>query len=152
MSGQHTWETLELPVLEWVHASEWAQTGELEHLSEKRSTLLPQFTDRELDDALRRLRDHGLIDGQRAEALVVWWTNVRPTADGLRVLGEWPPVEAATVNVTLARVLRALAGGLDDEDATAARRAGSALSKMSGDVVLDAIKELGKDVGKDFGS
>jgi hypothetical protein len=86
-----------------------------------------------------------------SEQLVVWWRNVRPTADGLRVLGEWPPAEAATVNVTLARILRALAGDLDEEDATAARRAGSALWKMSADIVLDAIKELGKDVGKDFG-
>jgi hypothetical protein len=54
------------------------------------------------------------------------------------------------VNVTLARVLRALAGELDGEDATAARRAGSALSKMSGEVVLDVVKDRLQDLGGDL--
>ena len=138
-------------MLQWVHESAWAQPGKLQHLEPgQRSEVLPQFTDAELDDALRRLSDHGLIEGQRTEALVVWWTNVRPTADGLRVLAEWPPLEAATINVTLARVLRALAGSLDEEEATAAKRAGAAVSKMSGDVVLDVVQERLKKLGEDI--
>jgi hypothetical protein len=150
MSTPQTWEELELPVLRWVHENAWAQPGELKHLGDEPSATFPGLTNRIVDEALRRLQEHGLIDGQRAEALVVWWSNVRPTADGLRVLGEWPPVDAATVNVTLARVLRALAGDLDEPDATAARRAGSALSKMSGEVVLDIVKDRIQNLGEDL--
>jgi hypothetical protein len=149
MTDAHTWEDLELPVLRWVHERTWAQPGELKHLDEgHRSTELP-LTDAELDEALRRLSEYGLTTGQRDEALVVWWSNVRPTADGLRVLAEWPPVEAAAINVTLARVLRSLAGELGAEDATAAKRAGSALSKMSGEVVLDVVTDRLKSLGED---
>jgi hypothetical protein len=150
MTEPQTWEELEWPVLRWAHDSVWAQTGGLEHLSDKRSTVLPSLTDRQLDDALRRLADHGLIVGERTEALTVWWTKVRPTADGLRVLGEWPPVEAATLNVTLARVLRTLAGDLDEETATATKRAASTLSRMSGEVVLDVVKERIQSGGGDL--
>lgn len=149
MAEPPTWDDFELPVLSWVHEETWAQPGELKHLEpDHRSTELP-FTDAELDEALRRLSEHGLITGQRTEALVVWWNNIRPTVNGLRVLGEWPPVEAATINITLARVLRALSGELDPEDATAAKRAGSALSKMSGDVVFDVVTDRLKTLGED---
>jgi hypothetical protein len=147
MCKPHSWEDLELPVLRWVYESGWAQTDQLEHLTEKQSTVLAGLTDRQLDEALRRLRDHGLVVGHRTESLVVYWTNVRVTADGLRVLGEWPPVEAATVNITLARVLRALADDLNKEDATATKAAGGALAKMSGEVVRDIVADRLQDLG-----
>ncbi len=150
MDEGHTWEELELPVLRWVHQETWAHTGELQHLEAgHQSRLIPPFTDAVLDEALRRLDHYGLITGTRDEALVVWWKNIRLTSNGLRVLGEWPPVDAATVNVTLARVLRTLAGDLDEEAATATRRAGSALAKMSGDVVLDVVTDCMKTLGED---
>ena len=150
MTEPHTWEELELPVLHWVYEHAWAETGELRHLEQDHpSSVLPQFTDAQFDEALRRLSEYGLITGHRAEALVVWWNDLRVTAAGLRVLGEWPPVEAAIINVALARVLRALAGDLSDEDATAAKRAGSALSKMSGEVVLDVVADRLKSLGED---
>jgi hypothetical protein len=150
MNEPWSWEELERPVLRWVYECGWARTGQLDHLVDKPSSILPHLNDRQFDEALRRLLDHGLVIGRRKEALVVWWDNVRVTANGLRVLGEWPPLEAAMVNVTLARVLRALAGDLDEEDATAAKRAGSALAKMSGEVVLDIVTDRVQELGGDL--
>jgi hypothetical protein len=139
-SGSLTWEELELPVLRWLLES---RQDQLELFWDRTSSeVTDALSDRQVDDALMRLKRHGLIAGGRHEASgTSFWTQLRPTADGLRVLGEWPPVEAATVNVALAQILRTLAAELPDEErATAARRAGSALSKMSGEVVLDVVK------------
>jgi len=149
MSTSRTWDELELPVLQWVHEQTWAQPGELHHLGDDGSVALPQFSEAQVDEALLRLLEYGLIAGKRDEALVVWWSNVRPTANGLRVLAEWPPVEAAAINDTLARILRAIAGDLNDDDATATRRAGSALSKMSSGVVMDIVTDRLKALGED---
>jgi len=104
MSTSRAWDELELPVLQWVHEHTWAQPGKLHHLGDERSVALPQFSEAQVDEALLRLREYGFIVGQRDEAQVVWWKNVRPTANGLRVLAEWPPVAAAAVNDTLARI------------------------------------------------
>jgi hypothetical protein len=139
-SGPLTWEELELPVLRWVLES---RQDQLELSSDRASSeVASDLSDPEVDDALMRLERHGLVAGSRHEGSgTTWWTQLRPTADGLRVLGEWPPAEAATVNVALAQILRALAAELPDKEAaTAARRGASALSKMSGEVVLDVVK------------
>ena len=72
------------------------------------------------------------------------WNALRPTANGLRVLGEWPPAEGATLNVALARILRALADSdqlSDKEDKTAARRAAGTVARTAGEVVLDVVKD-----------
>jgi hypothetical protein len=68
------------------------------------------------------LQQHGLVAGAGPVATNAYercyerWERLRPTAAGLRVLGEWPPAEDAAVNVALARVLRGLAdtGDVDD--------------------------------------
>jgi hypothetical protein len=135
-----TWEELELPVLRWVLES---RQDQLELASDRScSEIADHLSDLEIDDAMMRLERHGLIAGSRHEGSgTTWWMQLRPTAAGLRVLGEWPPVEAATINIALAHILRALSAELSDKDqATAARRAGSALSKMSGEIVLDVVK------------
>jgi hypothetical protein len=146
-----TWEQLELPVLRWVVASGQDQL-DLQR-GESSSVLAPALTDDQVDDALLRLKRHGMISGEPGEGSgTSWWTGLRPRPDGLRVLGEWPPVEAATLNVALARALRQLAGELPDQtEATAVRRAGGALSKMSGEVVLDVVKVEAKRLGAEAG-
>jgi hypothetical protein len=144
-----TWEQLELPVLRWV-VSSGSEELDLDLARGKSSSpFAPALTDHQVDDALLRLQRQGLIDGEQGKASgTSWWTKLRPRPDGLRRLGEWPPVEAATLNVALARVLRDLAGEVPDEaEATAARRAGSALSKMSGEVVLDIVKAEARRLG-----
>ena len=63
--------------------------------------------------------------------------------------GEWPPAEGATINDTLAAILRRLAPELPEEDASVARRGGSTVAKMSAGAVFDAIKEEAQRLGED---
>jgi len=92
------WEDLELPALRWVHAAPpeeagGVSTGDL-HSGDSPAEVLPELMESQLDEALRRLKQHGLIAGERGETIgFAFWMQLRVTADGLRVLGEWPPAE-----------------------------------------------------------
>lgn len=145
-----SWEELELPVLQWALAPAHEQLDFSR--GESSSPLAPELTDDQVDDALQRLQKHGLIVGDRWEgAGAGGWTALRPTSDGLRVLGEWPPVAEAAVTDALVRVLRELADNLPEDEATTVRRAGSAVSKMSGEVVLDTLKGEVQRLGEELG-
>ena len=63
-----------------------------------------------------------------------------PTASACS--GEWPPAEGATVNVALARILRALADSdqVWEPDKMATRRAAGTLANTAGEVVMDVVK------------
>jgi len=140
MAQSLPWEELELPVLEWVFGLGHDDGAMLERSGDAGRTV-DGLTDAQVDDALRRLIGAGLIAGRRQETSdLFYWTGLRPAADGLRVLGEWPPREEAAVNAALEQVLRRLAEDLPDDDRSAARRAGSAVSKMSDQTVLDTVK------------
>jgi hypothetical protein len=58
---------------------------------EPRQSVLPQLTERELDEALRVLESASLVQGSRHEGdgTYAWWSNIRATAPGLVELGEW---------------------------------------------------------------
>jgi hypothetical protein len=148
------WEDLELPALRWVHAAPaedagGVSTGDLRR-GDSPAAVLPELTESQLDEALRRLEQHGLIAGERGETFgFAFWMQLRVTADGLRVLGEWPPAEGAAINDALAFVLRRLAPEFPEEDATATRRAGSALAKMSAATVVDVLKDQAHRLGED---
>lgn len=146
-----TWSELEEPVLTWV------VDPEVEDLrldfGDSTSPLSPQLNDTQVDEALSRLLGHGLIAGIRQEGSgAVWWSSLRIAADGLRVLGEWPPVEAATINEALVLILRELSGELPDEEAAATRRASTAVGKMSAETVWDAVKGEARRAGGELGS
>jgi len=134
------WEELEQPILRWAaeHESESLDFT----WGESTSPLAPELADTQVDDGLLRLKQHGLVEGHRWEGSgASGWSQLRVTADALRVLGEWPPVEATSVHDALILVLRELADSLPDEkEATATRRAGSALGKMSRTAVWDSVK------------
>lgn len=149
-----TWDDLELPALRWIHMAPpqdagGVSTGDLGR-GDSPAEVLRELTESQLDEALRRLRQHGLIAGKRGETVgFAFWMQLRVTADGLRVLGEWPPAAGAAVNEALAAVLRRLAPELPEEDASAARRAGSALAKLSAGTVLDVLKNQAQQFGED---
>ena len=96
-SARVIWKDLELPALRWVHETPpedagGISTGEMNLGGEGPAAVLPELTDSQLDEALRRLRQHGLIAGERGETShLAYWLHLRVTATGLRVLGEWPP-------------------------------------------------------------
>jgi hypothetical protein len=150
-----TWEELELPALQWVHLAEPDEAGSVGTGDMRRtdnpSAALPALTENQLDEALRRLDQHGLIRGQRGETSdLVYWMQLWPTADGLRALGEWPPPETTPVNETFAAVLRQLASGMDEEDAGVLRRAGNSLVRIPGGALLDVVKEETKKLGAEI--
>jgi len=148
------WDDLELPALRWIHETPPEDTGGVDtgdlHHGNNPAAVLPELTESQLDQALRRLEQHGLVVGHRGEASgLAFWMQLRVTANGLRVRGEWPPAEGTTINEALVAVLRRLAPELPEEDATAARRAGSTVAKMSAGAVLDAVKEQAQRLGED---
>lgn len=140
-----TFEQLEQPVLRWVLEQGNADTGELLFGSAEPFAGIPELTQSQVADAIRRLEQHGLVAGAGPVMTNVYtrWERLRPTADGLRVLGEWPPAEGAAVNVALARILRGLADveGLSEDERSAAKRAAGSLSQMAGEVVMDVAKD-----------
>jgi hypothetical protein len=148
-------DELDLPVLRWVHTAEpnWGdllQTDDLPRDGES-CRLVPGLSVPQLDEALRTLHGLGLILGERHETSgLICWTRLRPTATGLRVLGEWPPHDAAALNDALARALRTISDDLPDDDRTALRRAASAVSKLPAGAVLDVAKEQLQNLGGDI--
>jgi hypothetical protein len=140
-----TWEELELPVLQWVldHGDEG--TGQLYFTSADAFGGVPSLTGPQVAEALRRLQEHGLVvsNGPLSTNAFDEWRRARPSADGLRVLGQWPPTQAAAVNVALARILRSLADSdaIPDEDKPAARRAAGTVASTAGEVVMDVVQD-----------
>jgi hypothetical protein len=108
-----TWEELELPVLQWALTDGDEGTGLLPFEGDEPFPPIPTLTKPLVGEAVARLEEHGLVAGN-SFAIMGYrrWTSLRPTANGLRVLGEWPPADAGTINVALARILRALASSL----------------------------------------
>jgi hypothetical protein len=143
--SESIWERIDLPVLRYVqefpYNMEWRfdRSGPTEEL--------PELEGEEVDESLRRLRDHGLV----------WWhdrtetsgffsyVRLRLTPDGLRVLGEWPPSEEAQLGAALVQVLLALADDAQEPEAKPVRRAAGAVGRFANDVLFDVAKgELNK--------
>ena len=80
-----------------------------------------------------------------------FWMRLRLTADGLRILGEWPPTEGAIINQPLAAVRAPpLAPELPDDDATASPTIQErAVAKMSAATVLDVFKDQARRLRED---
>jgi hypothetical protein len=140
-----TWEELELPVLRWV-LEQGEGTGPLSYGSSEPFDGIPELTQSQVAEAIKRLQHYGLVARNEPMATGAYeeWNALRPTANGRRVLGEWPPAEGATLNVALARILRALADSdqlSDKEDKTAARRTAGTVASTAGEVVLDVVKD-----------
>ena len=106
---------------------------------------IPGLTEAQAAEATKRLQQHRLVTSDTLTTTNSYddWYAVRPTADGLRVLGEWPPAEGAPVNVALARILRALADRdqVPEQDRTATRRAAGTLASIAGEVVKDVAQQ-----------
>ena len=152
MSALLTWEEFELPVLRW--SLELPTFAQVELVRGESVEGLPALTGDQVDDALRRLEGDGLLVGQRVEgAGAFYWDGPRPTANGLRALGEWPPAEGGSLNQVLAAALQRLADDLpDEEQASVARRGARGVAKVSGNVALDTAKaELRRLAGEATG-
>jgi hypothetical protein len=71
----------------------------------------PDVTEAQAEEALPRLEEFGLIAGDRIETSdLAKCSRIGSTANGLRVLGESPPEESATLQHTLMAVLVSVEG------------------------------------------
>ena len=62
---ERTWDRIDLPVLRFVQTFPYNVTWQFDRTGPTEE--LPQFGGEELDEALRRLEDYGLIRGRRHE-------------------------------------------------------------------------------------
>lgn len=146
------WERVDLPVLRFVAALDYNVSWRLDRGVP--SEELPSLLGDEVDSALSRLLDHGLIAAhQRAETSGYFlWYRLRPTPDGLRVLGEWPPSAQADFGAALVHLLRDLAVTSDEEHAKPLRRAAGAVGRVAGNVVFDVARSEIRRAGGEVAS
>jgi hypothetical protein len=148
------WSDVDRPVLEWVFEAskdEEADSGPLGYRSDEPSVVLG-VSQRELAASLGRLHGYGLIAGDHDQAVEnEYWENLRPTAAGLRVLGEWPPATAADLNRAVVLILEQLAAEAEQpEEAKVYRRAAGAVAHFGGSVLLDVAKGELRRLGGDI--
>jgi hypothetical protein len=146
-----TWDELELPVLRWVLTDGSGGTRELRLSTSEPFEPLPELTQAQVDEALTRLEHHGLVVARPARVETsdyAEWLGLRVSADGLRVLGEWPPADSASLQQALVAVLRQFADGLPEEEAAPVRRTAGGIARFAHGVVADVaqgeLKRLGK--------
>ena len=141
-----SWDELEALVLRWVFEHTGEDSGVLPHHSAEPFDGIPSLTQSQVVKAIDRLIEHGLVAPRSGPGVTIGyraWMGLRPTANGLRVLGHWPPGDGASVNAALAGVLRQLASAdaVPKDHRSAARRAAATVTNLSGDVVLDVMKD-----------
>jgi hypothetical protein len=149
-TGDSTWKRIDLPVLRVVQTFPYDEQWEFDRTGSTEA--LPHLDGEALDEALRRLRGHGLIwwheRGETSGYFV--YTRLRLAPNGLRVLGEWPPAEEAQIGAALVQVLLALAEDADEPEAKGLRRAAGAAGRFAGDVVFDVAKAELSRMGGDL--
>jgi hypothetical protein len=148
---QSMWERVDLPVLHFVAGCEYAAMSRFDR--HEPTEEIPALTGTECDSALRRLEGYGLIRGGRREAsgYFTWW-RLRPTPDGWRVLGEWPPASEDDTGAALVEILRRLAGDASEEEAKPLQRAAGSVGRLAGRVVFDVAKSEVRRAGGDLAS
>lgn len=152
MSGEPTeWERIDLPVLRWAHEKPWGNNWQFDR-GDDASDEVPGVSNNELDASLRRQTDAGFIAGNRTETIgYFYWAQLRITANGLRVLGQWPPDLGAGVDQALILLLGQLADqAASEEEAKWYRRAGGTVSRFGAavvtGVVLGEVRRAGGEV------
>jgi hypothetical protein len=148
---QSDWERAALPTLRWVRDKPWGYNWRFDR--DEPAEFVRGLSGTELDAALRRLENAGLIVGRRSETIgyFQWW-QLRPTADGLRVLGDWPPDPRSTLDQVLVRLLQTLGDEAEtEEEAKWYRRAAGSVARFGSNVVADVVKGEVRRLGGEIG-
>jgi hypothetical protein len=151
VASDNTWERIDEPVLRFVQGAQYnAQYNfDREGLTDE----VPDLDGAELDDALRRLGEHGLIAwAERVETLGGYiYSRLRLSPDGLRVQGEWPPAERAQLGATVVAILRSLAEDTDDPaEQKPLRRAAGTVAQLATGVAFDVAAGEARRLGGDL--
>jgi hypothetical protein len=148
------WDRVDQPILSWV-ASLGSLMGagsqlDLELREPEPFGDVPGLTSRDVQDSLLRLRSHGLIDGTEAAAMQSsTWSDLRVTADGLIVMGEWPDLNRVASAASLHKLLRALSDDAPTEDRTALRRAAGVVARTADDVLRGTAADVAGSLGEE---
>jgi hypothetical protein len=150
-----TWDEIDEPVLRWLLAQEadpgW--TGMLRDLAlrpklEPQSAFDGDLDSLQVDKALTRLRDHGLIAAEREETThYAIWSQLRVKADGLIILGEWPDLDRVASAQGVVTLLTELAAETSNpEDQKSLRKAAGAVGRFSEGIVNSALESVGGEL------
>jgi hypothetical protein len=142
------WSEIDEPVLHWLSA----QHSSFIHSWQLKLTIRPEappseegpaLDEREVDQALTRLVDHGLIDGKRTETIAfAYWSRLRMAGLGWQVLGEWPELDRLSSAAGLRLLLARLADEAGDtEEGTALRRLVGFMASVGDGVVQRAVDD-----------
>lgn len=154
-----TWTESDEPVLRWLHAEVPSFLPETWRLrlglrdSVEPSDEVPGLSSEQMDQALARLLEHGLIAGRRKETIgYASWSALRLTARALQVLGEWPDLDQLTSAVGMKMLLDELAKSADDpEDQGALRRMVGVIGEVGEGIALSTLNTAAGDLGGDLG-
>jgi hypothetical protein len=154
-----TWSESDEPVLRWLReqgSSFLPETWNLK-LGLRRSVEppdeVPGLSSEQMDQALTRLLEHGLIDGRRQETIgYAFWSGLRMTARGMQVLGEWPDLDQLTSAVGMKMLLNELAkSATDTEDQGALRRMVGVIGEVGEGIALSTLNTAVEDLGGELG-
>lgn len=103
---------------------------------------------RQVDEALTRLYGHGLIEGVRgATTHYAHWSQLRLTAQGLILLGEWPDLDRVASAQGLTVLLAELAEEASDaDDKKALRQTAGAVGRLGEGIVNSTVASLGEEL------
>jgi len=137
------WDRVDGPILRWVATLGSADRVDLELREPEPFEPIPGLTSLDVQQSLRRLRSHGLIDGTESPAFGnSTWMHLRVTAGGLIVLGEWPDLARVASAASLHRLLRALSDDAPKADQTALRQAAGVVGKYGDEVLRGAAADV----------
>lgn len=153
MAGQTLWERVDEPILRWVASLGSVLDSDtqvnLELREPERFEPVPGLTSRDVQESLRRLRSHELIEGGEAAAFGnSTWTRLRVTAAGLVVLGEWPDLDRVANAASLHRLLRALSDDAPEADQSALRKAAGVVGKYGDEVLRGTAADVAGAAGE----
>jgi hypothetical protein len=150
-----TWDEVDDRVLRWLLDQDanpdWA--GRTDNLTfrpspEPLAAFDSELDARQVDEALTRLSGHGLMAGERTLTThYTRWSQLRLTARGLVLLGEWPDLDRVASAQGLTVLLAELAEEAGDaDDKKALRRAAGAVSRLGEGIVSSTVESLGTEL------
>lgn len=154
-----TWIESDEPVLRWLReqgSSFLPETWNLK-LGLRDSVEPPDevsgLNSEQMDQALTRLFEHGLLDGRRQETIgYAFWSGLRMTARGMQILGEWPDLDQLTSAVGLKMLLKELAkSATNTEDQGALRRMVGIVGEVGEGIALSTLNTAAGGLGGELG-
>lgn len=154
-----TWTESDEPVLRWLQEQAPSFLPETWYLqlglrdSVEPPDEVPGLNSEQMDQALTRLQEHGLIAGKRQETIgYASWSGLRVTARALQVLGEWPDLDQLTSAVGMKMLLDELAKSAEDpEDQGALRRMVGVIGEVGEGIALSTLNTAAGDLGGGLG-